>query len=185
MWRTDDCGGPTTGGPPRQPAPDRPTQRTLKAPADHERRPAPSTALFTETLALVTGTNHATTDRPGPLPALELATRQLALLSGDFATRGHIDAYLRQHRVSPRIAVEANSIQALTEVVQRTPLATVLPDAITDGHPRLTPIPLDPAFPTRTVILLHRIDAHRSAATRAFTHLAHGLVRTRGYTPAS
>ncbi|MEV0186746.1 transcriptional regulator CynR [Streptomyces sp. NPDC050625] len=143
------------------------------------------TALFTETLTLVTGTHHPTADRPSPLPAPELADRQLALLSGDFATRSHIDAYLQQHRVSPRITVEANSIQALTEVVQRTPLATVLPDAITHDHPRLTLIPLDPALPTRTVTLLHRTDAYQSAATRAFTHLTHDLVRTRGYTPAS
>lgn len=85
--------------------------------------------LFTETLVLVTG--GAPTTAPAPMPAEELNSRHLALLSSDFATRGHIDAYFTHHRVHPRIAVEANSIQALTEIVQRTPLATVLPDAIT------------------------------------------------------
>ncbi|MGV4987549.1 transcriptional regulator CynR [Streptomyces sp. NRAIS4] len=143
-----------------------------------------ATALFTETLTLVAGTHHPAAGRPGPLPVRDLADRQLALLSTDFATRGHIDAYLEQHHVSPRIGVEANSIQALIEVVQHTPLATVLPDAVTHDHPRLTPIPLDPALPTRTVTLLRRTDAYQSAATRAFTHLTHDLVRTRGYTPA-
>ncbi|MEU6672043.1 transcriptional regulator CynR [Streptomyces sp. NPDC046727] len=143
-----------------------------------------ATALFTETLTLVTGTHHPLAGRPGPLPVRDLADRQLALLTGDFATRGHIDAYLGRHRVSPRITVEANSIQALTEVVQRTPLATVLPDAVTHDHPRLTPVPLEPALPTRTVTLVRRADAYQSAATRAFTHLVHDLVRTRGYTPA-
>lgn len=34
--------------------------------------------------------------------------------------------------------LEANSVQALTEIVQRTGLATVLPDAITHDHPHLT-----------------------------------------------
>ncbi|WP_189301945.1 transcriptional regulator CynR [Streptomyces albospinus] len=143
-----------------------------------------ATALFTETLTLVTGTGHPA-DRRGPLPVRELADRQLALLSGDFATRGHIDGYLDRHGVSPRITVEANSIQALTEIVQCTPLVTVLPDAITHDHPHLTPIPLDPALPTRTVALLHRTDAYRSAATRAFTRITHDLVHTRGYAPAS
>ncbi|MFH9347790.1 transcriptional regulator CynR [Kitasatospora sp. NPDC017646] len=152
-----------------------------------------ATALFTETLTLVTAsvtTGHPAADQsgadqPGALPARDLADRQLALLSGDFATRGHIDGYFAQHRVSPRIAVEANSVQALTEVVQRTQLATVLPEAVTHDHPRLARVPLDPPLPTRTVTLLLRADAYRSAATRAFTDLTHALVRTRGYPPAS
>ncbi|MET8628735.1 transcriptional regulator CynR [Kitasatospora sp. NPDC004669] len=146
-----------------------------------------ASALFTEALTLVTGPRHVAdrADLPGPLPVRELDDRQLALLSADFATRGHIDAYLERHGVSPRIAVEANSIQALTEVVQRTPLVTVLPDAVTHDHPRLIPVPLDPALPARVVTLLRRADAYESAAARAFTRLTRDLVRTRGYPPAS
>ncbi|MGW3045345.1 transcriptional regulator CynR [Kitasatospora sp. NPDC001159] len=147
-----------------------------------------ASALFAEALTLVTGPHHTAAERAdlaGPLPVRELADCQLALLSVDFATRGHIDAYLEQYGVSPRIAVEANSIQALTEVVQRTPLATVLPDAVTHDHPRLTPVPLDPALPTRVVTLLRRADAYESAAARAFTRLTCDLVRTRGYPPAT
>lgn len=121
---------------------------------------------------------------PEPLPVHALKDEQLALLSGDFAIRSHINAYLTRHQAAPRITVEVNSIQALTEIVQRSALATVLPDAITHDHPHLTPVPLDPPLPTRTVTLLHREGAYRSAATRAFTQLTHDLVRTRGYTPA-
>ncbi|MGW4411262.1 transcriptional regulator CynR [Nonomuraea sp. NPDC004702] len=140
------------------------------------------TPLFTETLSLVTGTPHART-LAAPLPVRALKGERLALLSGDFATRGHIDAYFARHRAAPRIAVEANSIQALTEIVRRTPLATVLPDAIAHGHPHLTPVPLDPPLPSRTVTLLHREGAYRSAAARAFTELTGDFVRSRGYTP--
>ncbi|MEU7648170.1 transcriptional regulator CynR [Streptomyces huasconensis] len=143
-----------------------------------------ATALFTETLTLVTGARQPGADSAPPLPVRELADRQLALLSGDFATRGHIDAYFTRHRAIPRITVEANSIQALTEIVQRTGLATVLPDAITHDHPHLTPVPLDPPLPARTVTLQHREGAYRSAAAHAFTQLTHDIVRTRGYTPA-
>ncbi|MEV7025830.1 transcriptional regulator CynR [Kitasatospora sp. NPDC093558] len=142
-----------------------------------------ATALFTETLTLVTGPAAAPAGRP--LPVTELADRQLALLSAGFATRGHIDGYFERHRVRPRIAVEADSVQALTEIVQRTPLATVLPDAVTHDHPGLTPVPLDPPLPTRVVALLRRADAYESAAARAFTRLTHDLVRTRGYPPAA
>ncbi|MEU1825692.1 transcriptional regulator CynR [Streptomyces abikoensis] len=143
-----------------------------------------ATPLFTETLSLVTTAQHAPTTGDRPMPVQDLERQQLALLSADFATRGHIDAYFTRHRVQPRIAVEANSIQALTEIVRRTPLATVLPDAITHDHPHLTPVPLDPPLPTRTVTLLTREGAYRSAATRAFTRLVHGHVADRAYTPA-
>ncbi|KOV60483.1 transcriptional regulator CynR [Streptomyces sp. MMG1121] len=139
--------------------------------------------LFTETLSLVAGTGTHRDQAADCLPVGSLRGRQLALLSGDFATRGHIDAYFADHGVAPRISVEANSIQALTEIVRRTPLTTVLPDAITHDHPHLTPVPLDPPLPTRTVALLRREGAYHSAAARAFTKLTHDLVRTRGYAP--
>ncbi|MDX2388883.1 transcriptional regulator CynR [Streptomyces sp. DK15] len=140
-------------------------------------------ALYTETLGLVVA--GTAPDRPAdPLPVAELAELRLALLSGDFATRSHIDAYLAAHRVRPRIAVETNSVQALTELVRRTGLATVLPDAITDDHPRLTPVPLTPALPPRTVTLLRREGGYLSAAARAFTALTREVVLARGYAPA-
>ncbi|MFE2373523.1 transcriptional regulator CynR [Streptomyces sp. NPDC059398] len=141
-----------------------------------------ATPLFTETLSLVTGSPG--TEGGGPLPVGALAERHLALLSDDFATRGHIDAYFAGQRVSPRIMVEANSIQALTEIVRRTALATVLPDAITHDHPHLHPVPLEPPLPRRTVALLRRESGYRSAASRAFTDVVRHLLRARGYMPA-
>ncbi|MFF8954333.1 transcriptional regulator CynR [Streptomyces sp. NPDC014894] len=141
-------------------------------------------ALFTETLGLVVGADRPEAGRELPLPVKELADRRLALLSGNFATRGHTDAYFARHGVTPRIVVEANSIQALIEIVRRTPLATVLPDAVTHDHPLLSPIPLEPALPARTVVLLRRESGYRSAAARAFTRLVEDVVRDRGYRPA-
>lgn len=144
-----------------------------------------ATGLFTETLGLVVGGSGTapTAPEPDPLPVSALADRRLALLSGDFATREHIDAYLAVHGVRPRVAVEAGSVQALTELVQRTGLATVLPDAVTDDHPRLTPVRLVPPLPPRTVSLLRRDGAYRSAAARAFTALAREVTAARGYAP--
>ena len=139
-----------------------------------------ATPLFTEALSLVTGT-HGTGAAPRRRPVRSLMQQQLALLSGDFATRGHIDDYFAEHRVTPRITVEANTIQALTEIVRRTPLATVLPDAVTHDHPHLIPVPLDPPLPTRTVSLLQRDGSYLSAAARAFTRITRDLVDARGY----
>ncbi|MFF9521106.1 transcriptional regulator CynR [Streptomyces achromogenes] len=138
-----------------------------------------ATELFTEALTLVTSARHPADDHRA-LPVEELARMQLALLTGDFATRTHIDGYFARHGISPRTAVEANSIQALIAIVRRTTLATVLPDAIAQDHPHLTRTPLDPPLPVRTVALLTRADAYRSAAARAFTDLTHDVVRACG-----
>ncbi|MEU2791960.1 transcriptional regulator CynR [Streptomyces sp. NPDC007100] len=130
------------------------------------------TALFTETLGLVVGPAHPQAGRTAPLPIRSLRDHRLALLSADFATRLHIDTHFGAHGVQPRIAVEANSITTLTELVRRTTLATVLPDAITREQPGLHPVGLSPALPARTVTLLRRETAYRSAASGAFTGLA-------------
>lgn len=128
--------------------------------------------LFTESLSLVVGAGHPDAGARTPLPVRTLAERPLALLSTGFATRAHVDDYLAECQVSPRIAVQANSIQALIEIVRRTSLATVLPDAIAGSHPGLVAIPLEPPLPTRTVALLHRDGAYLSAAAHAFIRLA-------------
>jgi len=138
------------------------------------------TALFTETLSLVVGPLHPRAGTAEPLPVADLGEYPLALLSGDFATRGHIDAYLARHRTVPTIAVQANTINALTEIVRRTALATVLPDSVTRDHPHLHPVPLDPALPPRTVTLLRRETAYQSAAAAAFTRLTRDWAEALG-----
>jgi LysR family transcriptional regulator, cyn operon transcriptional activator len=132
-----------------------------------------ATPLFAETLVVVVGRTTPTE----PLTAHAIGRHPLALLTHDFATRGHIDAYFGEHRVTPRIVMETNSIQVLTEIVRHTPLATVLPDAITRQHPYLFPVALVPPLPTRTVTLLTREGAYQTAANRAFIHLTHEYVR--------
>lgn len=140
--------------------------------------------LFTEALSLVVGTHHPYGDRAGPLPVRELEGCPLALLSSDFATRGHIDTYFGRHHTTPHIAVEANSINAVTEMVRRTPLASVLPEAVAHDHPHLHTVPLDPPLPERTVALLRRSGSYQSAAARAFARLTRQWVASSGY-PAS
>ncbi len=142
-----------------------------------------ATPLFTENLGLVVASTHPYATLPGSLPARELGAQQLALLSPDFATRHHIDRYLADHRVRPRVAVEANSVNALIAMVQRTGLATVLPDAITREQPHLHSVPVDPPLPARTVTLLRRGTAYQSAAARAFGDLAVQQAHTFGPVP--
>jgi LysR family cyn operon transcriptional activator len=128
--------------------------------------------LFVEALAMVVGKSHPYAKRRAALTLRAFGNEALVLLNEEFATRHYIDRYCRQHGVAPRIAMEANSISAVIELVQRTTLATLLPAAIAREHDRLCPVNLEPELPQRTAALLLRKGAYRNAATRAFIALA-------------
>jgi LysR family cyn operon transcriptional activator len=132
--------------------------------------------LFVEKLSVVVGLDHPLARRPAPanapITAHELEQQALALLSADFATRTYVDAYLQQQGISPKIIIEANTINAIVEIVRRGGVATILPNAITRENQALQEIQMTPALPHRTVALLRRKDSYRSAASLAFAELA-------------
>lgn len=128
-----------------------------------------SQAWYVETLALVVGKGHPYAARQEPLSLREFAKEPRVLLNGDFATRIHIDRHCQQQGIKPPIAIEANSVSGIIEIVQHSDrLATVLPEAVAQHHPGLCPVQLVDAMPERTVALLRRKDAYRTAACRAF-----------------
>jgi LysR family cyn operon transcriptional activator len=132
-----------------------------------------SRAWFVETLALVVGKGHPYAARRRPLSVREFEKESLVLLSGDFATRGHIDRHCQQQGIKPRIAIEANSIGGIIEIVQHSDcLATVLPDAVAHRHEGLRPVALREGMPQRTVAFLQRKGAYRTAACEAFLEMA-------------
>ncbi|MFF2086954.1 transcriptional regulator CynR [Nocardia sp. NPDC058176] len=135
-------------------------------------------ALYDETLAAVLGA-AAYPSPPAALSPQDLATHDLALLNPSFATRHHVDTYLDEHGVTPRIALQLDSIQVLLEAVSESDLLTILPEAVTDTHPQLLRVPLQPSMSRRTVTLLHATDSHRSAAATAFTELVRAEHRRR------
>ena len=122
-------------------------------------------ALFVEQLSVVVGANHPQSSR------LVWLEQPLVLLNTGFATRRHIDDYCRRQGVKPRIAMQANSISAIIEIVRNTPLATVLPQALAEAQTGLRALIIDPPLPQRTAALLSRKGAYRSAACRAFVEL--------------
>jgi LysR family cyn operon transcriptional activator len=130
------------------------------------------TALYAENLSLVVGAGHPLAGRHTPMPLSELDGRRVGLLSPEFITRDHIDAYFAEHDVHPEVAVEVSSITALISIIEHTDLVTVLPDAIVHRQPGVRRIALDPSMDTRTVSLLRRESAYESFAARAFTALA-------------
>ncbi|MDR2279666.1 MAG: transcriptional regulator CynR [Gordonia sp. (in: high G+C Gram-positive bacteria)] len=140
--------------------------------------------LFIETISLVSG-GADLRDDVAPVPVRSLADRRLALLTRDFATRRHIDAYLTESGVEPAIVMECDTIQALLEIVQCAGLATVLPDEVTRDRSGLTSIGLVPPLPSRTVVLLRRDGGYCSAAARAFIAVADEFVSAHGYERAT
>jgi LysR family cyn operon transcriptional activator len=127
--------------------------------------------LFVEKLSVVAGTQHPWAEARTAIGPNELAEARLALLSADFATRTHVDSYLREQGITPRIAIEANTIGALIEVIRRADLITILPEEIGKAHPGLVNFGITPAMPHRTVMLVRRSGGYQSAAAMAFAKM--------------
>ena len=70
------------------------------------------------------------------------------------------------------MAVEANSIAAIVEIVRVARLATILPETVAQEQAALSAVRLTPAIGSRRVALLQRRGGYRSAAARAFVAVA-------------
>lgn len=111
-----------------------------------------------------------------PITAAALAQMPLALLDPTFSTRRLVDHYFRSHNLRPNITVEANSFEALGEIVRHTDLTTILPANVAANG--LTIVRLQPEFEARRAALLRRRDAYCSASVRAFMSTAQELAET-------
>jgi LysR family cyn operon transcriptional activator len=121
--------------------------------------------VFVEALSVVVSAGHPELNRQ------QWLQQPWVLLNSGFATRRYIDEYFRSQAVKPLIAMEANSISVIIEIVRSTQLATILPSAIAQVQAGLQAVPLSPALPQRTAALLSRKGGYRSAACRAFVEL--------------
>jgi LysR family transcriptional regulator, cyn operon transcriptional activator len=128
---------------------------------------------FVETLALMVGKGHPHAARRRPLPIREFEKEALVLLNGDFATRRHIDSHCQQQGIKPHIAIETNSIGGIIKIVRHSKsLSTVLPETVAKQQQGLFRVTLREAIPQRTVAILQRKGAYRTAACQAFFNMA-------------
>jgi LysR family cyn operon transcriptional activator len=126
--------------------------------------------LYQERLCLIVGEGHSAAHGRTAMPAAELQGMDLALLNTTFVTRQTIDQYLHDQQVAPRVAVESDAVDSLVAIVRCGGLATVAPEAAAHRG-ELKAVQLSPPIPERTVSVLLRRDAYRSAAARAFLRL--------------
>ncbi len=128
-----------------------------------------SQPLYLERLGLVLGRNTRRRTRAGRRSAGGVAV-------GVVARRlRHAPAHRRlpaPARVTARVALEANSISAIVDVVRRGRLASILPEAVARQQAGLRCVALRPALPTRQVALFWRQGSHPGAARLAFQALA-------------
>lgn len=132
--------------------------------------------LLIETLALVMNKDHPLAKQQA-IDLQVLSEQSLVLLSSEFATREQIERYCLQHKIQPKVLMEANSLSAVIEIVRHTQLSTLLPFNIASNRDELIAIALAPSLLQRTAVLLQRKGAYRSAAAKAFIDLAHNHSR--------
>ena len=129
---------------------------------------------FVETLGVMVGRSHPLYERQNPLSPKEVAQLEFALLTPDFITRSTIDEYFRQQNITPKVAIEVNSVRTLLEVIRHAPMATILPEPIATAERALRKIPLQGEAPNRGAALLRRKNNYHSAASVAFMDLVLG-----------
>jgi LysR family cyn operon transcriptional activator len=128
--------------------------------------------LFVESIDLAVGQDHPLARQQAPLAGPDLERQSLILLNTNFALRRHFDLYCIEYGVTPRIAIETNSLNMIVQTVGLGHLATVLPRSIADTQPGLHCLPLLPELPRHTIALIGHRGAYKSAACWAFEELA-------------
>ena len=133
-----------------------------------------SLPAFTETLGLMVGRVHPLYESQVALSAEDVAQLEFALLTRDFITRTCIDEYFVAAKITPKVAIEVNSVNTLLEVIQHTAMATILPEPIATAERALRRIPLLGEGPRRGAALLRRKNNYHSAVALAFMDLVPG-----------
>ncbi|MGH8389666.1 MAG: transcriptional regulator CynR [Pseudomonas sp.] len=133
-----------------------------------------SIPAFIETLGLMVGRDHPLYECKTALTSQQLAQLEFALLTPDFVTRACIDEFFAQAQITPKVAIEVNSVNTLLEVIRHTAVATILPEPIATQDRALRKIALLDKGPRRGAALLRRKNNYHSAASVAFMDLMLG-----------
>jgi len=128
--------------------------------------------LFEECLCFTVGNSHPRAGQKHPITAQELGNESLVLLNPEFALRRHIDDYCLEQDITPRIAIETDSLSVLIEMIQVGALGTILPSTIVRSQCGMYSIPIAPDLPRKAISVISRKADYKSPACTAFTALA-------------
>jgi LysR family cyn operon transcriptional activator len=125
--------------------------------------------LFDERMMLVVSEHHRHARRR-EMHLTQLEDQPLILLSPEFPSRQLLLDWFAGAGYRPQIRIEINSTDAILATVRCSGLATIQTERMASGFTGLRCIPLKPAL-TRTVAILWRRAAYRSAAARALADM--------------
>jgi LysR family cyn operon transcriptional activator len=128
--------------------------------------------LFMEPLSLAVGSTHALAGQQTPMGIGVLEDEPMVMLNRNFALRRHFDLHCVEHGITPRIAVETNSLSMIIQSVMLGHLVTILPTTIACTQSGLYAVPLHPELPNHTIALIGPNGTYKSPACRAFGKLA-------------
>jgi len=135
--------------------------------------------LFEETLSLAIGNAHPRAGQKERMSAKEFEKESLVLLNSNFALRRIVDQYCRDNNISPRVAIQTDSLSVIIELIQAGPLATILPKSIIRTQCGLYSIVLAPVLPNKAITLIYRKGGYKSPACNTFIELATEWSRQR------
>lgn len=122
-----------------------------------------ATPVLSESLVVMVSKTHELA-KYQQIPLSSLADQPLVLLDKSFATRVDIDSQCRRQDLRLNIAMETNTLGAITEMISRTHLATILPDTLAHSRSDLCSLNLSPPLSERTGVLLALRNSHHAAA---------------------
>lgn len=125
--------------------------------------------------ALVCRADHRLA-RKARITAADLEGEPMLLLDRSTASRAHLDAWLAERGVTPRVAMEMASVEVLVRLAELGFGVTVVPSAaVTKEHAPLVKRPLAALRPRRVGLVTPSVGP-LSPAARAFVALARRLV---------
>lgn len=128
--------------------------------------------LFEETLCVAVGNSHPRAGQQERMSAKELGRENLVMLNTDFALRKMIDEYCSDNAISPRVALETDSLSVMIEMVQAGSMATILPQSIVRTQCGMHSIILAPRLPREVITIFCRNKNYKSPAGEAFAKMA-------------
>ena len=88
----------------------------------------------------------------------------LVLLTQEFAARQFLDRFFESRRLQPKVAIEMNAVDPILAVVRNSELATVISEGAVGKAEGARVVRLVDPAPKRSLAILWRRGAHRSAA---------------------
>jgi len=130
-----------------------------------------SHTLFKESFCLSIGNTHRRAGQRERMSAKELGRESLVLLNNTFAFRQQIERYFVDQGISPNIAIEADSLSVIMQIIQTGPLATIFPKSIVHAQSGINMIMLAPSIPHQEITVIRRKHGYKSRACQAFYEL--------------